>query len=138
MRTFFRLLSFLRPYRTGAIGSLVLAGLAMVVTAALPALTGKAIDRIGDHERGGLRIVCLVIVLAALARLALSVARRLIAGRVSLGVEVDMRAQLYAHLLRLEMGFFDGQQTGQLMSRATVYLPAPTFDKLTEKTKDLG
>lgn len=127
MRTFFRLLTFLRPYRAGAIGSLVLAALAMVGTAALPALTGQAIDRIGRDDRSGLRLICLIVVLAALARLALSVARRLVAGRVSLGVEVDMRQQLYAHLLRLDMGFFDGQQTGQLMSRATVDLSSVRF-----------
>ncbi len=127
MRTFFRLLTFLRPYRTAAIGSLVLAALAMVGTAALPALTGVAIDRIQRGDRSGLRIICAVVVGAALARLALSVARRLVAGRVSLGVEVDMREALYAHLLGLEMGFFDSQQTGQLMSRATVDLSSVRF-----------
>jgi ATP-binding cassette subfamily B protein len=127
MDTFRRLLGFLRPYRRGAVGSLVLAALAMVGTAALPALTGEAIDRIGAGDRSALRIVCLIIALAALARLALSVARRLIAGRVSLGVEVDMRDQLYAHLLALDMGFFEGQQTGQLMSRATVDLQSVRF-----------
>ena len=57
----------------------------------------------------------------------LSAARRLIAGRVSLGVEVDMRDRLYAHLLSLDMGFFDNQQTGQLMSRATVDLQSVRF-----------
>ncbi len=65
--------------------------------------------------------------LAALARLLLSVARRLVAGRVSLGVEVDMREALYAHLLKIDMGFFDDQQTGQLMSRATVDLSSVRF-----------
>src|SRR5215210_1370434 len=127
MDTFLRLLGFLRPYRRGAIGSLGLAALAMVGTAALPALTGEAIDRIGTGDRSGLRIICLVIGLAALARLALSVARRLIAGRVSLGVEVDMRDRLYAHLLALDLGFFAGTQTGQLMSRATVDLQSVRF-----------
>jgi ABC-type multidrug transport system fused ATPase/permease subunit len=127
MDTFLRLLGFLRPYRRGAIGSLVLAALAMVGTAALPALTGEAIDRIQNGDRSALRILCLVIALAALARLGLSVARRLVAGRVSLGVEVDMRDRLYAHLLALDMGFFEGQQTGQLMSRATVDLQSVRF-----------
>ena len=37
-------------------------------------------------------------------RLGLSAARRLIAGRVSLGVEVDLRNRLYAQLQRLELG----------------------------------
>ena len=54
-------------------------------------------------------------------------ARRLIAGRVSLGVELDLRNRVYEHLLALDLGFFDAQQTGQLMSRATVDLQAVRF-----------
>ena len=34
---------------------------------------------------------------------------------------------MYAHLQSLELGFFDGQQTGQLMSRSTVDLQAVRF-----------
>ena len=54
-------------------------------------------------------------------------ARRLVAGRVSLGVELDLRRRMYGHLQSLELGFFDGQQTGQLMSRATVDLQSVRF-----------
>jgi ABC-type multidrug transport system fused ATPase/permease subunit len=67
------------------------------------------------------------IVVAALLRLVLSVARRLVAGQVSLGVELDLRNLLYAHLQALELGFFARQQTGQLMSRATVDLQSVRF-----------
>ena len=53
--------------------------------------------------------------------------RRLIAGRQALGVEFDMRNALYAKLVRQSFGFFDRNQTGQLMSRATVDLQAVRF-----------
>ena len=53
--------------------------------------------------------------------------RRLVAGRVSLGVELDLRNRLYGQLQRLELSFFDRQQTGQLMSRATVDLQSVRF-----------
>ena len=46
---------------------------------------------------------------------------------MSLGVEFDLRNRLYAHLQSLELGFFDRQQTGQLMSRATVDLQSVRF-----------
>jgi ATP-binding cassette subfamily B protein len=127
VRTFLRLLGFLRPYRTGVAWSLVLAGLAMAATVALPWLTGRAIDEITRGDRSGLHVVAGAIAIAALLRLALSVARRLVAGRVSLGVEFDLRNRLYAHLLEQEMAFFDDQQTGQLMSRATVDLQSVRF-----------
>ena len=55
------------------------------------------------------------------------VGRRLISGRQALGVEYDLRDELYAKLLRLSFGFYDRHQTGQLMSRATVDLQAVRF-----------
>ena len=60
-------------------------------------------------------------------RLGFSVARRIVSGNVSLAVEYDLRNGLYAHLQALELGFFDRQQTGQLMSRATVDLQSIRF-----------
>src|SRR5436309_2109944 len=39
----------------------------------------------------------------------------------------SQRSWVYAHLQSLELGFFDSQQTGQLMSRATVDLQAVRF-----------
>ena len=105
----------------------MLAGLAMGGTVALPALTGRAIDDIRAGDRSGLEGLALAMVGVALLRLMFSVARRLVAGRVSLGVELDLRDRLYAHLQSLELGFFDTQQTGQLMSRATVDLQSVRF-----------
>ena len=60
-------------------------------------------------------------------RLGLTVVRRIIAGKVSVAVEFDLRERMYAQLQRLELGFFDTQQTGQLMSRATVDLQSIRF-----------
>jgi ABC-type multidrug transport system fused ATPase/permease subunit len=125
--TFRRLLAFLRPYRPGVVWSLVLAALAMVCTVAIPWLTGRAVDQISHGDRDGLRTLALAVVGVALLRLGLSVARRLVAGRVSLAIEYDLRTLLYAHLQKLELGFFAGQQTGQLMSRATVDLSSVRF-----------
>ena len=127
MSTFLRLLGFLRPYRGAAILSIVLAALAMGGTVALPALTGQAIDEVRAGDSSGLGTLALAMVAAGLLRLVFSVARRIVAGRVSLGVELDLRDRMYAHLQELELGFFDGQQTGQLMSRATVDLQSVRF-----------
>jgi ATP-binding cassette, subfamily B, bacterial len=107
--------------------SLVLAGLAMVATVAIPWLTGKGIDAVSRSDSGDVKLYAAVVVAAALGRVVLSVARRLVSGRVSLGVELDLRNLLYAHLQALELGFFARQQTGQLMSRATVDLQAVRF-----------
>jgi ATP-binding cassette subfamily B protein len=127
VRTFVRLLGFLRPYRRGAVWSVLLAGTAMVGTAAIPWLIGRGIDTIDKHDRAQLEVLCAALIAAGLVRLGFSVARRIVSGRVSLAVEYDLRNGFYAHLQALELGFFDRQQTGQLMSRATVDLQSIRF-----------
>jgi len=127
MSTFRRLLGFLRPYRRGVIWSFALAFGALGGTVLIPYLTGVAINAIRDHHHHELTLLALAILGAGLVRLVLSVFRRLIAGQVSLDVEVDLREALYGHLQRLELSFFDRQQTGQLMSRATVDLQSVRF-----------
>jgi ATP-binding cassette subfamily B protein len=126
MRTFWRLLGFLRPYRRGVLISFVLAAAAMGVGVLIPYLVGRTVDEI---RQGGTDLwpLALAVAGAGVLRLAFSVSRRLVAGRVSLGVEYDLRNRIYEHLHSLELAFFDTQQTGQLMSRATVDLQAVRF-----------
>jgi len=141
MWTFYRLLGFLGPYKRGLSASWGLASLAMVMTVALPKLTGLAVEAVRKgalqadahaagaraHDRHTLLVLALVILAVVLARWGLTYWRRMIAGRLSLGVEYDLRERMYGQLQRLELGFFDHQQTGQLMSRATVDLQAVRF-----------
>jgi ABC-type multidrug transport system fused ATPase/permease subunit len=127
MSTFRRLLGFLRPYRRQLVLSLILASAAMAMTVLIPLLVGNAVDAIKNRERPDLLPLALVIVGAGFLRLGLTVVRRLIAGRVSLGVEYDLRGRFYSHLQALELGYFDSHQTGQLMSRATVDLQSIRF-----------
>jgi ABC-type multidrug transport system fused ATPase/permease subunit len=127
MLTFRRLLGFLDPYRAAVAWSFGLAAAAMVATVAIPWLSGEAIDAIRHHDRGRLELFALLIAGAGILRLGLSVGRRLVAGRVSLNVEFDLRTRIYGQLQRLELGFFDRQQTGQLMSRTTVDLQSVRF-----------
>lgn len=127
MATFLRLLGFLRPYRRSVFASLAFALLAMVMTVSIPWLTGQAINKIYAGDKANLKLLAGAVLLAGILRAILTVIRRLVAGRVSLGVEFDLRAKIYAHLQSLELAFFDQQQTGQLMSRATVDLQAVRF-----------
>ena len=127
MATFTRLLGFLSPYRRSVMLSFALATMAMVMTVAIPALSGRAIDKIRAGDKHGLELLAAGILGAGLLRFGLTVSRRLVAGRVSLGVERDLRGLMYEHLQQLELGFFDSQQTGQLMSRTTVDLQSVRF-----------
>jgi ABC-type multidrug transport system fused ATPase/permease subunit len=147
MKTFYRLLGFLSPYKRGLAISWALASLAMVMTVALPELTARAVEAVRkgavrahahaagarvhasspEGDRHTLLMLALVILAVVLARWGFMYCRRIVAGRVSLAVEYDLRERMYGQLQRLELGFFDHQQTGQLMSRATVDLAAVRF-----------
>lgn len=125
--TFRRLLAYVRAYRRELWISLIFAWAAMGMTVLIPWLVGSAVSAIQAGDLDALWRTAALILGAALVRLAFTVIRRIVAGRVSLAVEFDLRQDIYAHLQRLELGFFDRQQTGQLMSRATVDLQAIRF-----------
>jgi ATP-binding cassette subfamily B protein len=128
LRTFVRLLGFLRPYRWSLAASVVLAVGSQAAGMAIPALTGLVIDdAIANRDEGELVFLVSLVAVAGLARGLFLMGRRFIAGRQALGVEFDMRNALYTHLLRLSWGFYDRHQTGQLMSRATVDLQGVRF-----------
>ncbi len=120
-------MGFLRPYRRQLWGSLVFAWAAMGMTVLIPWLVGRAVNAIERGDKPDLLPLALAIVGASVLRLGMTVVRRLIAGKVSLAVEFDLRQLFYSHLQKLDLGFFDSQQTGQLMSRATVDLQSIRF-----------
>ena len=126
VRVFLRLLTFLKPYRRGVVASLLLAAVAMGTGVLIPYLVGRTVD---DIRAGGADLWPLAgaVAAAGVLRLGFTIPRRVVAGRVSLGVEYDLRNRMYSHLQSLELSFFDNQQTGQLMSRSTVDLSAIRF-----------
>jgi len=119
VKTLARLLGLLRPHATAVAASLLLAWMAMGMTVLIPYLVGQAIDQIEQGSRTDLLTLGLAVVGAGVLRTLLTVFRRLVAGRVSLDVEYELRQRFYTHLQGLEPAFYDHHQTGQLMSRGT-------------------
>ena len=127
-RTFARLLGFLRPYKLSLFVSMILSAVSQGASIALVLLTAPIInDAIKPHDRSKLELYIVLILAIGLVKALSMVGRRIISGRQALGVEYDMRNQLYAHLQRLSFGFYDRHQTGQLMSRATIDLQTVRF-----------
>ncbi len=125
--TFRRILGFLKPYKSGVRWSVFLAAFAMGIGAVIPLLAGAAVGAAQSGDTQELWLVAGGVILVGLVRGASSIARRVISGRISLGVEHDLRTKIYSHLQQLEIGFFQDQQTGQLMSRGTVDLQVVRF-----------
>ena len=96
--------------------------LTMLVSIALPALTGKVIDELPkaiteqqpDHF---LSLVIVMITLSAL-RFVFSFLGTYQMSRVSNQLEADLRSVIYNHLVTLSFSFYDNIQTGQVISRA--------------------
>ena len=139
-----RLLKYLRPYRmvffasllAMALGSL-LDGFTMVLLIPfLRSLFGEAtaipgggamIDQLLEATVGpfidqsspssALRNIVILVMIGLLLKNALFYTAEALGVKVREGIVRDMRNQLYGHLQRLPLGFFDRQKTGQLLAR---------------------
>jgi ATP-binding cassette subfamily B protein len=118
-----RVREYLRPYY-GRLVLTILAALAAVsAEIAIPLLTKSVIDSAIRHVD---RVLLVELGVAAVAFGALqsflNFFRRWVQAGVVAGLEKTMRDDLYEHLQRLDSGFHDAWQSGQLLSRATTDL----------------
>jgi len=125
--TFVRLLGFLRPYKVSLVISIVLAVGSQAAALFAVILTRDVVNAIGRDAESELPWLVAAVLGVGLARAVMMSGRRLIAGKQALAVEMDMRRDVYAKLVRLSFGYYDRHQTGQLMSRATVDLQGVRF-----------
>jgi ATP-binding cassette subfamily B protein len=119
-RSLWRLRTYARPY---AAGLLVMVGAALtseLAPVAIPLIAQRVVDdAIRTGDRGALLPLSLLgLALGGLEAVAVLV-RRWVMTRSALGLETDLRRDLYAHLQRLPVAFHDRWQSGQLLSRAT-------------------
>ena len=82
---------------------------------AVPYLLKRAIDAI-EHGRPFAQFAALIVAVALVQGVARTLSRSLIFN-VGRDVEYDLRSDLFAHLQRLPVAYYQAQQTGDLMSR---------------------
>jgi ABC-type multidrug transport system fused ATPase/permease subunit len=115
-----RLVASLRPYRAQVAGAVVVTLAAAAVQLAYPWLTKEAID-LGIRHRD--TYVLDRIALAYLSALAIGMGlgylQAQIMQRVGQSLMRDLRAQVFRHLQRLPVSYFDRQPLGRLMTRVT-------------------
>jgi ATP-binding cassette subfamily B protein len=120
-----RMREYLRPYYGRLIFMIVAALLSVSSEIAIPLLTKTVVDSaIQDANRTLLIELGLAAVAFGLIQVFLNFFRRWIQSYAVAGMEKTMREDLYAHLQRLDTGFHDSWQSGQLLSRATTDLSA--------------
>ena len=96
---------------------------AMLAQALVPIVVGHVIDGpIRHHDAAGLWALSGLALLLGFTEAALFFARRRAMAIAALGVETDLRRDLFAHVQRLPVSFHDRWPSGQLLSRLTTDL----------------
>jgi ATP-binding cassette subfamily B protein len=113
----------MRDHRLVLVISIVLAIAGQVFTIAIPWATGRVVDEaMKPKDTDQLKYLIGLILALAIGRFIIMYLRRIISGTMAVNIERDLRNLVYHHLLSLSFPFFDRNQTGQIMSRATVDL----------------
>ncbi len=115
-----RLLVYLRPYR----GLTLLAVLLLLIGAGLalvgPLLTQRALDvAIPRHDMGLLGTLATLFLAALLLEFVVEYGQTLLTTYIGQRVMYDLRMQIFGHLQRLSISFFDRNPVGRLMTRVT-------------------
>jgi ATP-binding cassette subfamily B protein len=115
-----RLLTYLKPYR----GSVVIALLVIighsVLQLAQPYLMKLAIDQyIAAGDMAGLNRIALVFLFVLISAFVLEYVRTYTLQLTGQRIMFDLRMEIYSHLQRLDMRFYDRNPVGRLMTRVT-------------------
>ncbi|WP_371454707.1 ABC transporter ATP-binding protein [Mycobacterium sp. GA-1841] len=113
-----RLLPYLLPYRARWIVMVVVAVVSLGATVGIPLMTKAVIDGPVRHQdQHGLWVLGSAAVAVGVSEAVLWFIRRWLVARATMGVEADIRKDLYARLQILPMSFHSRWQSGQLLSR---------------------
>jgi len=115
-----RLLGYLRPYRGRVLVAVLILVAASLLQVVGPWLTQQAIDEAIPAGDARLLVVYAGIYLAAtVATFALQYAQTLLTTWLGQRVMFDLREEIFRHLQRLDLRFYDRNPVGRLMTRLT-------------------
>jgi len=121
MKNLRRAFPYFRPYRTGLTVGLICVALAQGLSNIVPWFVKLAIDALGEPDTTLGEVTLIVGIMLGIAFLG-SAARygmRELMNGISRRIEVDIREDFFAHLLKLDASFYLETRTGDLMSRST-------------------
>jgi ATP-binding cassette, subfamily B, multidrug efflux pump len=115
-----RLLGYLRPYRLAVAAALAAIIGHSVLQLAQPFLMKLAIDEhIAVGDLAGLDRIALLFLAILIASFAFEYAQTYVMQIVGQRIMFDLRRQVYRHLHRLDLKFYDRNPVGRLMTRVT-------------------
>ena len=115
-----RLFTYVRPYGRIVLAAVVVLMVEGALQLAPPLLTRRVIDvAIPAGDAALVRTTALLLVLALVTQIAAAYAETLLTGILGQRIMHDLRRQLFAHLQRLPVPFFDRNPVGRLVTRVT-------------------
>ena len=120
-----RLLRYVRPYTTLVIGALALLFIDAALQLVGPLLTKHVIDvAVPARDVGAVRNAALLFGATLAAQFALSYGETILTALLGQRVMRDLRMEIFAHLQRLPVSFFDRNPVGRLITRVTADVDA--------------
>src|SRR5687768_4840295 len=115
-----RLLAYLRPYRGLLVGAIAVLLAEAVLALAGPLFTRQVIDvALPAGDRGLVTQLALLLAAALVIQFALEYAGTMLTSLLGQRVMRDLRMQIFTHLQRLSIPFFDRTPVGRLITRVT-------------------
>lgn len=115
-----RLLRYVRPYRLPVAAAVLLLVLASALELVGPWLTKVALDEAIPRGEGRLLgLLAVIYVLSLLVSFALQYADELLTTWLGQRVMYDLRTELFGHLQRLDLRYFDRNPVGRVLTRVT-------------------
>lgn len=113
-----RLAPYVKPYRARWITMMIFGLASLAATVVIPLMTKAVIDGpVQHHDQRGLWVLGTAALAIGMAEAILWFGRRWLVARATMGIERDIRNQMYARLQVLPMSFHSQWQSGQLLSR---------------------
>jgi ATP-binding cassette subfamily B multidrug efflux pump len=120
-----RLIAYIKPYRTSAYLAILCLLLGSGLSVVQPYLTKVAIDQyIRNKDFAGLHQIAILYLLTLIFVFALSFGQTWLINLMGQKIMRDLRMEIFRHLQRLDVSFFDKNPVGRLMTRVTTDVDA--------------
>ncbi len=118
-----RLLAYLKPYWKSAIGGLLCASVASLVTGAVSWFLKHTIDAMNGGDKHQLSLFCILVVLLFVIKGVFGFGQSYLMSLTANSVAAKLRSDIFAHLHHLSLSYFNRRRTGAIMSTLTNDVP---------------
>ena len=120
LRTFFKVMKYLKLYKIHFILSLILTAVSVILTLYVPILVGKAIDLALGNGNVDLSGISEILIKIAVMIVATAIAQWIIGvlnNRMTYGIVKNIRSEAFRKIQRLPISYIDSHRQGEIVSR---------------------